>query len=72
MFSCFPRLRLIVKLLEVQMAQIDDLNAAVAKLQADVTALIAATAPVNLAPTIAAVQAVDATVVAATPAPATP
>lgn len=50
------------------MAAIDDLNAAVAKLQTDVTALIAATKPVDLAPVITAVNALDATVVAATPA----
>ena len=55
------------KLLEEIMSQLDTLNAAVAKLQTDVTALVAATAPVDLTPTIAAVNAVDAAVVAATP-----
>lgn len=70
MFCFFRRLRLAIKLLEDIMAQIDDLNAAVAKLQADVSTLIAATPPaVDLTATIAAVNAVDATVVAATPAP---
>lgn len=56
-----------------QSMQIDDLNAAVAKLETDVEALLAST-PVStgdtdLAPVIAAVQAIDAQVVAATPAP---
>lgn len=50
------------------MAAIDDLNAAVATLQADVTALITAQTPVDLTPVIAAVNAIDAQVKAATPA----
>jgi hypothetical protein len=49
------------------MAQIDTLNTAVSTLQADVTALIAAQAPVDLTATIAAVNAIDAQVKAATP-----
>lgn len=53
--------------------QIDDLNTAVAKLGTDVTALLAAAPPAapDLSGVIAAVQAIDAAVVAATPAPST-
>lgn len=67
---CFFRRHLMIKLLEDLMAQIDTLNAAIAKLQTDVATLVAATpAAVDLTASIAAVEAVDATVVAATPAP---
>lgn len=56
------------------MAQIDDLNAATAKLQTDVDTLLAAEGTPVVAPdlsgVIAAVQAIDAQVVAATPPPA--
>lgn len=54
------------------MAQIDTLNAAIATLQTDVNTLIAAQAPVDLTAAIAAVNAVDATVKAATPAAPAP
>ena len=54
------------------MAQIDDLNTAISTLQTDVNALIAAQKPVDLTAAIAAVNAVDATVKAATPAAAPP
>jgi len=52
------------------MSQIDDLNAAVAKLQTDVTTLIASTKTQDLSPVIAAVNAIDSTVLTATPPPA--
>jgi len=56
-------------LLEKIVAQIDDLNAAIAKLQTDVAALLAAQTPaVDLTAPIAAVNAIDATVTAAKPA----
>ena len=57
----------IIHLLEKIVSQLTDLNAAVATLQTDVAALIAAQAPVDLTATIAAVNAIDATVKAATP-----
>lgn len=58
-----------------QMAQIDDLNAALTKLQGDVTALAAAvgtpvTVPTDLTAQIAQVGVIDAAVLAATPASA--
>lgn len=55
-------------LLEKIVAQLDDLNAAIAKLQTDVAALLAAQTPVDLTAPIAAVNAIDATVTAAKPA----
>lgn len=51
------------------MAQIDDLTTAIATLQTDVNTLLAAqTTPVDLTGAIAAVNAIDAQVKAATPA----
>ena len=50
------------------MAQIDDLNTAIATLTTDINTLIAAQKPVDLTSAIAAVNAADATVKAATPA----
>jgi prefoldin subunit 5 len=61
--------RSINRKLEMIMAQIDDLNTAIATLQTDVNTLIASQKPVDLTAAIAAVNAVDATVKAATPAP---
>jgi prefoldin subunit 5 len=58
--------------LEILVAQIDDLNAAVAKLQTDVNTLISATKMQDLSPTITAVNAIDSTVLTATPPPTTP
>lgn len=63
----FFRNRSINLKLEIIMAQIDDLNTAIATLQTDVNALIAAQKPVDLTAAIGAVNAVDATVKAATP-----
>lgn len=58
-----------IKLLEKIVSQLDTLNAAVAQLSTDVSALIASQTPVDLTATIAAVNAIDATVKAATPGP---
>jgi len=60
--------RSITRKLELIMAQIDDLNTAIATLTTDVNTLIAATKPADLTAAIAAVNTVDATVKAATPA----
>lgn len=50
------------------MATLADLDAALANLQTDVTALIASQKPADVAAQVAAVNAIDATVKAATPA----
>lgn len=65
----FFRRKSLRHLLEIQMAQIDDLNAAVAKLQTDVGTLISSTKTQDLSPVIAAVTAIDSTVLTATPPP---
>ena len=57
-----------LKCLEDKMAQIDDLNTAIANLATDIKALIAAQPkPVDLTATIAAVNSTDAEVKAAIP-----
>lgn len=61
------------RMLEKIMAQIDDLNAAIAKLQTDVNTLLAKEpVPTDLTAPIAAVNAIDAQVEAAANPPATP
>lgn len=68
MFRQFRNWLLLLKLLEKIVSQLDDLNTAIATLQTDVNTLIAAQPKaVDLTAAIAAVNAVDASVKAATP-----